>query len=469
MTRKKSNKAFLQLYCIGLCLLLTISGCAVKAPSPDIASIELPLAFSESGSKELAGEWWLVFNDPQLNELIERALDQNFSLKSSVDRLTQAGAVYRKSSAGLFPSLDGEGSASHSIDRGEGSTVKTDKVMIGLSASYEIDLWGRIESTIDASRLDMEASEADLDTAAMTLAAEVAQTWYLLVQQTMSLQLLEEQIQTNTIALEVISAQHRTGQVPLADVLQQRQLIEYQNGQKALLLAQIGKSDNKLSVLQGDVPGNQSHNTPLKFIELPPLPSTGLPSKLIGARPDIRSSLLALKAADKRVAVAVADLYPSLRITASLDTFQGTAGTMFSDYLASIMAGLTAPLLDGGARKAEVDRTKAAATEKLHSYAQTILTAFGEVEDALYAEKQQQYYIDSLQKQLDLANRTLVQVKQRYLKGVENYQRVLTALTSLQALQQNRLSAQKDLLVNRIELCRVLGQGWDYSGLNKNS
>lgn len=469
MTNRRTNKTFQHLYCTGLCMLLILSGCAVNVPSAGITQVDLPLAFSESGSKGLAGQWWLAFNDLQLNELIEKAVDQNFSLKSSLDRLSQADAIYRKSNAGLLPTLDGDGSALHSIVGSDGSTVKSDKVLLGLSTSYEIDLWGRIESGVQASRLDMETSKADLDTAAMTIAAEVAKIWYLLVQQTMSLQLLEEQIQTNTIGLDLISAQHRTGQVPLVDVLQQRQLIEYQNGQKMLLLANISQSDNQLSILLGEVPGNEKFTIPSELIAVPALPSTGVPSELINARPDIRSSLLALEAADKRVAVAVADRYPSLRITATNETFQGTASIMFTDYLASIMAGLTAPLFDGGARKAEVERTKAVATEKLHSYAQTILTAFGEVEDALYSEKQQQFYIESLQTQLDLAKSTLAQVKDRYLKGVENYQRVLTALTSLQALQQNELTANKDLLVNRIELYRVLGQGWDYSMVHNNS
>jgi outer membrane protein TolC len=133
------------------------------------------------------------------------------------------------------------------------------------------------------------------------------------------------------------------------------------------------------------------------------------------------------------------------------------------------MAGLTAPLLDGGRRKAEVERTSAVARERLHDYGQSLITAVGEVEDALLAEMQQQQYIQSLEMQLSLATQTMEQVKERYLKGVENYQRVLTALTSLQSLQQSKITAQKDLLLNRIELCRALGHGWDYQLMKDKS
>jgi outer membrane protein TolC len=206
-----------------------------------------------------------------------------------------------------------------------------------------------------------------------------------------------------------------------------------------------------------------------QLIELPALPATGVPAEVLSLRPDVRSSFLALQSADSRVAAAVADQYPALRLTASLETVGSSTCTAFSDYLGSIMAGLTAPLLDGGRRKAEVERTSAVARERLHDYGQSLITAVGEVEDALLAEMQQQHYIQSLEMQLSLATQTMEQVKERYLKGVENYQRVLTALTSLQSLQQSKITAQKDLLLNRIELCRALGHGWDYQLMKDKS
>ena len=452
-----------------LSTIILLSGCAGKVEPLEQSSLELPTSFSLSGSTELAGKWWLAFGDDQLNTLIEQALTDNFSLKSAWERLSQAEALYRRNRAAIFPVIDGEASGSHSTNQTDGTTINTDRAVLGLSASYELDLWGKIDSEIQASRLDMEASGADLDAAAMTLTAEIAGTWYLLIQQTDSLRLLEEQIKTNINALDLITAQFRTGQVPIADVLQQRQLIETQRGELELQLLQEGQTRHKLSVLMGQVPGSEVVEVTGQLIELPALPATGVPAEVLSLRPDVLSSFLALQSADSRVAAAVADQYPALRLTASLETVGSSTSTVFSDYLGSIMAGLTAPLLDGGRRKAEVERTSAVARERLHDYGQSLITAVGEVEDALLAEMQQQQYIQSLEMQLSLATQTMEQVKERYLKGVENYQRVLTALTSLQSLQQSKITAQKDLLLNRIELCRALGHGWDYQLMKDKS
>lgn len=447
----------------GMLTVLLITACSTKPVAVNVP-VELPSSFSLSGTVEQAPSWWLSFNDPTLNDLIEQALGNNFSLKSSWDRLRQAKAVYRKTSAELFPTLDGEAEGSHSAAESDGTTTKTDALALGLSAQYELDLWGRIGSATDASMLDMQATEADLDAAAMTLTAEVATTWYELVEQTCSIRLLEKQIETNRKGLEIVSAQFKTGQVSIADVLQQRQLVESKNGEKIQKEAERKQSEHQLTILLGLAPGAKSYQVPSTLTLLPELPRTGIPAELIRQRPDIRSAFLAVQAADKRVAAAIADRFPALRFTISVETSGNYGGDIFSDYIASFASNLVGPIIDGGRRKAEVERTKAVAAEQLHEYAQAILVAAGEVEDALIQEKQQLQYINSLKMQLDLATQSMDQVKERYLKGVENYERVLSALTSLQSLQQSELTAQANILVNRIQLCRSLGSGWDYSG-----
>ena len=244
-----------------LCIALLLTGCAGKVEPVMETSVQLPDAFTRSGETELFAQWWRTFDDEGLNALVEQSLRDNFTLKSSWARLTQANAVYSRNRAGLFPTLSSEGSGSHSIDRTDGTSVKSDLLILGLSASYELDLWGKIDSETEAARLDMEATAADLDAAAMTLAAEVAGTWYRLIRQTASLDLYDQQILTNTKALELITVQFRTGQVPLADVLQQRQLIETQQGEKVLLLSEKGQTENRLSILVGTVPGTYTRQT----------------------------------------------------------------------------------------------------------------------------------------------------------------------------------------------------------------
>ena len=161
-------------------------------------------------------------------------------------------------------------------------------------------------------------------------------------------------------------------------------------------------------------------------------------------------------AADRRVAAAIADRYPRLSITADANTF-GSATDLFSNWFFSLAANLVGPIIDGGSRRAEVDRTTAVAQEKVYIWGQTILDAIGEVEDALKLEAEQKKLLGSLNIQLELATKTVENVRNRYTQGAENYQRVLTALLSQQTLQRDVLRSRQQLIAFRISLYRALG------------
>jgi outer membrane protein TolC len=156
----------------------------------------------------------------------------------------------------------------------------------------------------------------------------------------------------------------------------------------------------------------------------------------------------------------VADQFPRLSLTARAEAWGDRVRGLFDNWLASIAANLTAPLLDGGRRGAEVDRTRAVAAERLHPYGQAVLDALREVEDALVQERQQQELLASLERQLDLATKADGQARENYAKGAEDYLRVLTALQALHRLQRDRLTAKRQLIEYRIDLYRALGGGW---------
>jgi outer membrane protein TolC len=162
----------------------------------------------------------------------------------------------------------------------------------------------------------------------------------------------------------------------------------------------------------------------------------------------VKSGYLEVLAADRRVAAAIADRYPRLSISADINT-SGSAEDLFSNWFFSLAANLVGPIIDGGSRRAEVDRTTAVARESIYS--------FGEVEDALKQEREQQKLLASLAIQLDLATKTVDNVRNRYKQGAENYQRVLTALLSQQTLQRDVLRARQQLVSFRISLYRALG------------
>jgi outer membrane protein TolC len=259
------------------------------------------------------------------------------------------------------------------------------------------------------------------------------------------------------MALEIIQLRFNAGQVGIADVLQQRELIESKNGEKAQQRAIAGILEHQLAILTGVSPGMLKVPGDPTLIALPSLPATGVPLDLLTNRPDVRSRYLTLLAADKRVAAAVADQYPRISISADINTSGSATRDLFDNWLASLAANIVGPLIDGGKRRAEVDRTSSVSREKLLSYGDSLIKALGEVEDALVQENEQRLLIDSLEIQLDLASRSLLSIRDRYKQGAEDYQRVLIALLSQQGLQRSLVIAHRQLIGYRIDLYRALG------------
>jgi len=439
-----------------MAIALILSGCAPKTTiQTDQLPVQVPEQFSMSGSKQQSPHWWLEFNDKPLDEFISAALSTNFDLLAARERLLQAEAVSRQAGAALSPTLDYSSSATESRTRTDGGESSSTTLRLGLAASYEVDLWGRLNAAQEASIYNMQASSEDVQTAALTVAAQIATSWYQLAESHSQLELLKKQQQVNRTGLQLIVLRFNAGQVGIADVLQQKQLIESQSGEQAQQRATSAVLEHQLAVLGGIPPKSLQLDVQPQLVQLSSIPSTGIPLEVLNSRPDVKSAYLSLLEADRRVAVAIADQYPRLTITGDLST-SGSASQLFDNWLASIAANIVGPILDGGLREAEVDRTTAVARERFYTYGQAILEAIREVEDALIQEKEQDRLIASLQLQLNLANETLLNVRDRYKQGVEDYQRVLTALLSQQNLEQSLLTAQQRRIGFRISLYRAL-------------
>lgn len=418
------------------------------------APIDLPANFSLPGKVPFQAEWWLDFQDDTLTLLIDQAIDDNFSLQATQEKINEARAIARQAGAALVPGLDGQGAAASTRDHNSASSRET--FSLGLAASYEIDLWGRVRSQRDAAVLDANATEADYHTAVISLTAQVALTWYQLVEADLQLELLREQQETNAKILQLISAQFRAGQVGIADVLQQRQLVESTISSLAGLRAERDTLANQLAILLGIAPTSAAMVQRAQLPTLPPLPETGIPLDLLTRRPDIDSSLQRLQAADNRVAAAVADRLPRLSISADLSTSGENSGDLFNNWFSTLGANLFSPLFDGGRREAEVARNESIAGQLFYRHGQIILEAISEVENSLVREKEQQVILGSLETQLGYAAETIKNVGNRYRQGVENYQRVLLALVSHQNLQRSILTSRRQLITFRISLYRAL-------------
>ncbi|CAG37564.1 efflux transporter outer membrane subunit [Desulfotalea psychrophila] len=444
-----------------LFIAIIISSCSMDKTDITTVSFQVPTEFSEQGTKQLSQKWWEDFNDPKLNALIERSLTNNFSLRAALNRLQQAEARYGISHAELFPKVDGTAKAETGRTRAQSESTGNQSLLLGLTASYELDLWGRIRSLNDAAQLDLNASSMDLETAAISLSSQIGVIWYQLCEQRSRLLIIKDQIATNQKGLYIINLQFRTGKISIADVLQQQQLIESNRAEQTQLEKEIRLSYYSLNTLVGNPPA-QSGTIPEStgLIELPALPKTGLPLEFIQRRPDLKSAFLAVQAADKRLGAAIAARYPAISISADINTSAESARDLFDNWFSNLAANLLAPLIDGGKRVAEVEKQRAVVQEMFNNYNQKSLEALSEVEKALIREKQQHIYIAQVDRQFVLSAKAMKQIKNHYLNGSENYQRVLTALVSTQNLAQQQISARFNLINNRIELCRALAGGW---------
>lgn len=441
----------------GLCAAVLFSACASAPPRQETPFQSVP-EFSARAGVARTVRWWESFGDPSLTAHVDRGLAASFTLRAAYERVVAARAVARRVGADLWPALDGFVGASVQDVRGSGATQpQRSELQLGVAASYELDLWGRIRASRDAAALEALATEEDYEAVAIALSADIAIVLYRLTEAQAQRTLIESQLQTNRDVLEVIESRFAIGQSNAADVLRQRQLVESTNEQRIVESQSAELLQNLLAVLEGEPPQGQSTGAPpAELPTLPPLPEVGLPAELLDRRPDIRAAFARLESEDAAVAAAVRDQYPSITLSGSLATTAENASGLFSTWVQSLAAGLVAPLFDGGARASEVERAVAVRRQRLAEYGDVVLDAFREVEDALAAERRQAERIASLERQLAFANSTYTELRSQYLNGAADFIDVLVALRDHQGLERSLLEARLLHVEARIALHRAI-------------
>jgi len=432
-------------------------GCASKGPLPTHAVNELaPL--SESGESIAPDRWWMSFEDDGLNREVDLAVGENFDLSAALHRLRAARALTRRESSDLFGDLNGVLSSQNTLGPGPSNT----RLSWGLQASYQVDLWGQIRSRVEAERLRSVATHWDYHRVALTLSAEIARTWFTLIEAYAQLDLLDEQVKTNEQGLKAVELRFaEIGEGGSPNVLRQRQLVQSTLEQIIVVKSNIEILEHRLAVLTGQPPQTASYTTGSVFPELPPIPYTGLPSELLNRRPDVRANFAALAAADQDLAAAVSDQYPRLDLSASLINAAESPETLFRDWFASIGGQLLGPILDGRQRRSEVERREALVCQRFSEYQQSILIALQEVEDGLALERYQIERIVKLETQVDLAKKASEQLLQFFITGEATYLDVLSANQSQQRLQRSLLSARLELILIRVGLYSALAGDFD--------
>jgi NodT family efflux transporter outer membrane factor (OMF) lipoprotein len=447
-----------------MCGLLT--GCATDHPQFEALTETLPATYSNGAATNVVisvDRWWLNFKDPDLDQLVQQALANNWTLQQAWARLEQAAAAARQAGAGRWPELTVEGSARRAqtlVSQPEPGTITANQFALGLAASYELDLWGRVASLDRAARAEYRATRDDLETAAISLAAGVADAWFALKAQETSLSLLRDQIDVSADYVRLTELRFGKGQATALDVYQQRQ----QEASLRSLLPQAEASAavlrHQLALLLGRFPRAELPEPSAQLPDLPPRPALGVPADLLVQRPDVRAALQRLEAADQRVAAAVANRLPTIRLSGGAGYQSTEASDLFDEWIWNLLGNAVGPVIDAGSRRAQADGTRAQARAQAASAAGTVLEAMKDVEDALVQEARQAETVAQQEAELHIAEQTLKQSLERYRKGLIEYLPVLTALNSKQALERELINGRRQLLSYRIQLYRALGGEW---------
>lgn len=409
----------------------------------------------DQAAKPITQKWWQAFDDPQLDTLQDTAMAQNYDLAALRERLNAARAVTARQQAGRMPQIDYTGSASQSRERVNDWDAE-DRVELGIAGTYDLDLWGGIQADIDTAVFDALTAEAELEAAGIMLSAQVATTWYALLEQQAQSKILSQQILTNEQVLRVVKARFAGGAVRASDVLRQQRLLESTREQLALVRSDIEVLHNALMVLTGQLPEQEMNYEIVSLPPLPPKPALGIPADLIERRPDIRASLYAIRAADEQVAVAVANQYPSVSISLDATTLESQISNLFDDWASTLSIDLFGPIFDAGQRGAEIERSQAVKAELVNIYASRILDSLRQVLDAVSRESARDEQIARIIRQLDLAEQTSERLNREYLNGDISYIDVLDALTTEQRLQRDLIQARSLRIADRIRLHEAL-------------
>ena len=445
-----------------------VIGCSPHDLRPETTpEVRIPETFATDWDPEVASpsDWWNSFEDSGLSEAIDTAFQGNLGLRQAWARLAQSQAQAGVSGSFLYPQVDIDAGAGRSKNVFDvtGQQFFDNRYSVGLGLSWELDLWRKIANRAEAATLLAVASRDDAETTALLLSGSVADAWFSIQAQAALVGLLEIQITSSRTLLELVELRYGRGVGTALQVLQQRLQVESVESEVPDILIRLATARNELAVLIG-VPPSLLVETGLEpgdlLPSLPPTPRLPSPRQLLERRPDLRASLARVAAADREVAVSVADMLPSIRLSLSGGFQSGKGATLLDEPIWSIAGNLVQPFFDAGRRGAEVDRREAILRERLESFSERFLVALREVEDALVRERNQIVLLEQVRSQVRTARATLEESELLFANGQIEYLDVITAIQSLQRLERQEIAVRQGLLSNRARLHLALGGDW---------
>jgi multidrug efflux system outer membrane protein len=452
-----------------------LAGCNV-GPNYARPQVEQPSAFKSQAATQpappITAEWWRLYHDPQLDQLIATANESNQTLRQAVATLDQARALTRVAASFQLPTVTADPSytrARSSANRpsavtgtpvGKAATFNTWQIPFDLT--YEIDVWGRVRRSVEASAAHDAATADDLAVVRLTVTTDVATDYYMLRALDAQTQILQETVTAFTEQVRVVSAQLRNGLVGPIDLYQAQAQLEATQAQLRDVQRARADVEHALAILCGKpAPSFSIAADPLQEAAPPDVP-VGLPGQLLTRRPDVAEAEQNLISFNAQVGVATAELYPTFTLTGTAG-FESAGFSHLLDWqskMAAVGPSVSIPIFEGGRLRANLDAVKAQYQQALAAYVNQVLTAYGDVEDALTDLHALTDEVARLRAAVAAAQDYVRIARVQYKQGLVNY---LTVTDAQRTLLANQLTLAQDInqqMAAGIHLIKALGGGW---------
>ena len=450
--------------------VLTLSGCMV-GPVYRRPSVETPQSwrFEEKEAKGIVNTaWWQQFNDPELNELIGIALRENKDLKIAAARLDEFIGKYAVTRAALFPQVVANAGPERerTTELGQeplpaGTPNPFYQYQVSLSASWEIDLWGKLRYATEAAHAALLSTEEARRSIILSLVTSVANSYVNLRDLDRQLDIARRTAKLREESYHIFNIRFHAGYVSELELSQAKSDLEQVLATIPPLEKSIAQQENALCLLLGRNPGPIPRGKSIDDLGMPAVPA-GLPSDLLSQRPDIRQAEQNLISANAQIGVARAQYFPEISLTGMFGWESTKLSSLFSGpaRIWSWAVPATAPIFTGGAIAGQVKEAEAIQKETLLQYQQVIQNAFRDVEDSLVDQHRTRDQLEALRRQVD-ALRTYARVaKLRYDNGYTSYIEVLDAQRNLFSAELNYAQTQGTLFQSLVNLYKAMGGGW---------
>ncbi len=458
---------------VSLLVAATLAGCAVTQPVPP--KLDLPLGTATAAQNELLEHWWIAFNDPVLNALVDEAFANNLDIRIALTRVDAARSQVTLAQSYLVPSVDLGANAGRSrisantsppLPSGIGQT--SNNFQLSLQAAYELDLWGKYRSGLLAATNDLVASQYYRESVRITVAADVASTYFRLRAADAELKLLQDTLELRTETVRLQRDRFEGGIIGEYDLRSAEAERSAVVADVARTTQAIGQFESALATLTGRspravfAPGIARGAVIDDVTEVPALPS-GLPSGLLERRPDIRRTEALMAASELRIQEARANYFPTISLTGAFGVESAAMTSLFSGPAAiwSIGAGLLQPVFGLKAIEAQVQLATARNQETLVQYQQTVQVAFKDVHDALLANRSARDVLAAETDRRDQIAKAYEVAQLRYDAGRTSFLEVIDAQRQLLAAETLRLAAARDAKLSIVDFAKSLGGGWN--------